>query len=73
MGLLGALAVVVLFGMSLPAAYLRDLHEGREELVPEDPHGLDVLDLHRLRRGGHRPLPLEARATAAWTGSGRNR
>ena len=37
---------------------VRRLHEGREQLLPQDPSRPAVLDLHRVRRRDHRPLSL---------------
>ena len=57
LGLLVAVAAIVLFGMALPATmkYV-DVHEGREHVVPQDPPRHPVFGLRRLRGGHHRPL-----------------
>src|SRR5690606_889864 len=52
---------------------LRDLHEGREELLSENPLRLAVLDLSRLRRRDHRPLSVPVLERAARTGARRVR
>ena len=56
-GLVVAVAAVVLFGMALPATdQVRRLHEGREHVVPQDPPRHPVFGLRRLRGGRDRPL-----------------
>ncbi len=74
-GIVVAVAAVVLFGISLPATVeLRRLHEGREHRVPQDPLRLAVLDLRRLR-GGRRSSATCGRSVSAaarrGAGSGR--
>ena len=65
-----AVAIVVLYGASLPAIVrLRQLHEGREDVLSQDPLRLAVLDLRGLPRRGHRALRLAPVAAAARQGS----
>ncbi len=73
-GLIVAVAAVVLFGMAMPATdKLRRLHEGREQFLPKDPPRHPVFDLRRLRSGRDRPLSLGDREPASWRGAGRGR
>src|SRR5437773_2379926 len=48
---------------------VRQLHEGRENLLSQDSLRLAVLDLRAVPRRRHRPLPLDPLAAAARQGS----
>src|SRR5690606_35500312 len=49
----------------------RELHEGRVELVPEDPLRLALFDLPGVRRRGHRAPPVPDRERRARARAGR--
>ena len=64
---------VVLFGMALPATVeLRDVHEGREHVVPQHPPRPPVLGLRRLR-GGRRSSATCGRSSACCAARRRKR
>ena len=74
LGLIVAVAAVVLFGMALPATieYVAFM-KVESTLLPQDPPRRPVLGLRRVRGRGHRPLSLGDREPASRRGAGRGR
>ena len=74
MGLVAALALVVLYAASLPATYdYVTFMKVEKSGLPQDPLRLALFDLPGLRRRDPRALPLDTVASAARRGAGRSR